>query len=122
LKEKVKVVVSEKASIDVDERANQLIVTDYNDNLRLMGELIRELDVASVSDTVIEIYSLKFSQADDLANLLGLILNAQSAAHRHPRSLHSCRPALEFRYLVARRCREAGRLHRAVEVKLRANK
>ncbi|MEO8428207.1 MAG: secretin N-terminal domain-containing protein, partial [Verrucomicrobiota bacterium] len=80
LKEKVKTVVSEKATIDVDERANQLIVTDYNDNLRLLGELIKELDVASVSDTVIEIYSLKFSQAEDLANLLSLILNAQSAS------------------------------------------
>ena len=80
LKEKVKAVLSEKATIDVDERANQLIVTDYNDNLRLLGELIKELDVASVSDTVIEIYSLKFSQAEDLANLLSLILNAQSAS------------------------------------------
>ena len=69
LKEKVKGVLSEKATIDVDERANQLIVTDYNENLRLLGELIKELDVASVSDTVIEIYSLKFSQAEDLANL-----------------------------------------------------
>jgi type II secretion system protein D len=80
LKEKVKGVLSEKATIDVDERANQLIVTDYNENLRLLGELIKELDVASVSDTVIEIYSLKFSQAEDLANLLSLILNAQSAS------------------------------------------
>jgi len=73
-----------------------------------MGELIRELDVASVSDTVIEIYSLKFSQADDLANLLGLILNAQSPAHRHPRSLHSCPPGVGVPIPGGAPMREAG--------------
>ena len=55
LKEKVRAVLSEKATIEVEERANQVIVTDYNENLRLLAELIKELDVSSVSDSVIEI-------------------------------------------------------------------
>jgi type II secretion system protein D len=77
LREKIRPVLSEKAVIDADERAGQLIVTDYNDNLRLLVELIKELDVTSVSDSALEIFTLKYSQAEDLASLLGLILNAQ---------------------------------------------
>ena len=80
LREKVRGVLSEKATIEVDDRANQMIVTDYNDNLRLLGELIKELDITSVSDSVIEIYTLKYAQAEDLSNLLSLILNAQSGS------------------------------------------
>jgi type II secretory pathway component GspD/PulD (secretin) len=48
LKEKVKSVLSEKGTIEVDDRANQLIATDYNDNLRLQKW---ELDVTSVADS-----------------------------------------------------------------------
>ncbi len=78
LREKIRPLLSEKATIDVDERAGQLIVTDYNDNLRFLVDLIKELDVTSVSDSAIEIFTLKYSQAEDLGSLLGLILNAQT--------------------------------------------
>ncbi|MHB8520384.1 MAG: secretin N-terminal domain-containing protein [Limisphaerales bacterium] len=79
LKEKVRGVLSEKATIEADDHGNKLIVTDYTDNLRLLGKLIQELDVASSSDTVIEIYNLKHSDADEMANLLGLVLNTSAA-------------------------------------------
>jgi type II secretory pathway component GspD/PulD (secretin) len=78
LKEKLRGVLSEKGTIDADERANQVVVTDYNENIRLIGELIKELDITSPSDIVIELYALKHSEADDLANLLTLVLNAQA--------------------------------------------
>ncbi len=78
LRDKIGVVLSEKASIDTDERANQLIVTDYNDNLRLLGEMIAALDVESVSDSTVEIYPLKNSEAEELGNLVSLVVNAQS--------------------------------------------
>lgn len=78
LRDKVRPVLSDKATVEVDDRASQLIVTDYNDNLRLLSELIKELDVASASDSTIEIFTLRFSQAEDLASLLSLILNAQA--------------------------------------------
>ncbi len=78
LRDKVRAVLSEKGSIDVDERANALMVTDYNDNLRLVSEMIRELDVTSIGDAVVEVISLKFADAEEVANLVGLILNAQS--------------------------------------------
>jgi general secretion pathway protein D len=79
LREKVRAVLSDKGTIEADDRANQLIVTDYTENLRLLAELIREFDVAD-SDTVIEIYALKYAEAEELGNLIGLILNAEAAA------------------------------------------
>jgi len=83
LREKVRGVLSDKGTIDTDERANQLIVTDYNDNLRLLSDLIKEFDV-SASGLVIEIRPLKFADADELANLLGLILGAQAGGASAP--------------------------------------
>jgi len=79
LREKVRAVLSEKATIDVAERANQLIVTDYTDNIRLLGELVKELDIPAGGDTVIEFYSLKHSEAEELGALLSLVLNSQPA-------------------------------------------
>jgi len=78
LKEKIRSVLSEKAGIEIADRSNQLIVTDYTENIRLLGELIKELDIPAGGDTVIEFYSLKFSEAEELGNLLTLVLNAQS--------------------------------------------
>ncbi|HWX23218.1 MAG TPA: secretin N-terminal domain-containing protein [Candidatus Binatia bacterium] len=77
VRDKVRGVLSDKGTIDIDERANQLIVTDYNDNLRLLAELIGEFDV-SASGLTIQIYPLKHADADDLGSLLNVILNAQS--------------------------------------------
>jgi type II secretion system protein D len=86
LRDKIKGVLSEKAAIDVDERANQLVVTDYTENIRLLGEMIRELDVTSVSDTSVELFPLKYAEADELVSLLSLILNAQSGGVAPPPS------------------------------------
>lgn len=78
-RDKIKPVLSDKGSVDADDKAGQIVVTDYNDNLRLAGELIRELDISSRSDLTIELYPLKYSDVDDLVGLLGTILNAQSS-------------------------------------------
>ncbi len=80
LREKVRLVLSDKGTIDADERANRLIVTDYNENLRSAAELIRVLDVTSDSDSTVEIYSLKHADAEELGPLLSLILNVQPPA------------------------------------------
>lgn len=86
VKDKLKVVLSEKATVDLDERAQQIVVTDYNDNLRLVNEMIQELDRPSSSETTIEIYPLKFADGNEIAELLGLILNAQTGGASSPRS------------------------------------
>ena len=83
LREKVRGVLSDKGTMDIDEQANQLVVTDYNDNLRLLSELIQEFDVPA-SGLVIEIRPLKHADADDIANLLGQILSAQAGGASPP--------------------------------------
>ena len=79
VREKVKTVLSEKATVEVVDRANQLIITDYTENIRVVSELIQALDVTSSSDTAIEFFKLKFADADELGALLTQILNAQPA-------------------------------------------
>lgn len=77
IKEKIKTALSDKSTVEINDRGNQLIITDYTDNIRLAGDLIRELDVASAADVTVEFFPLKFGEADDVAALLGQILNAQ---------------------------------------------
>jgi general secretion pathway protein D len=74
MKERVRGVLSEKGTIESDDRANQLIVTDFNENLKLLTDLIREFDVTD-SDSAIQIFPLKFAEAEEIGNLIGLILN-----------------------------------------------
>ncbi len=89
IRDKVKPVLSEKSTVEVAERAQQLIITDFTDNIRTVGELIRELDVASGGDTVIEFFTLKHSEAEELGALLTLVLNAQPAPPSSPSSSSS---------------------------------
>src|SRR5688572_4914106 len=91
LRDKVKPVLSDKATVEIAERAQQLIITDFTDNIRLVGELIRELDVAASGDTVIEFFTLKHSEAEELGTLLTLVLNAQPAPPSSPSSSSSSR-------------------------------
>lgn len=67
LKERLRTALSDKATIDVDERANQLIITDYNDNLRVAGELIDALDSDRPEDVAVRVLPLKHIAADQLA-------------------------------------------------------
>lgn len=80
VRDKIKPVLSEKATVDLDERSSKLIVTDFTENLRLLNELIKELDVTSTGDSVIEVIRLKHGEAEEIANLAGMILNSQAQA------------------------------------------
>lgn len=75
LKDRVKTFLSEKANVEVDERANKLLVTDYTDNIRLLAELLPEIDATSSSETTIRLYPLKHLEAQEMANLLNLIMS-----------------------------------------------
>ena len=67
LKERIKTAVSDSASVDVDERMNRLVITDYNDNLRVVGELITALDTDRPEDVSVRVLPLKNISADQLA-------------------------------------------------------
>jgi general secretion pathway protein D len=67
LNEKIKTVLSEKASVVTDDRANLIIVTDYNDNLAAASALIAALDVEKSDDVTVRVIPLKHVNAQDLA-------------------------------------------------------
>ncbi len=69
--------LSDRAEIQADDRAKQLVVTDYNENLRLLAELIKALDVVTESDTTVEFLPVKHADAEELGNLMTTILNSQ---------------------------------------------
>ncbi len=66
-KERIQTALSDKASVDVDELANEIIVTDYNDNLRVVSDLIDALDSDHAEDVAVRIIPLKHIAADELA-------------------------------------------------------
>ncbi|HLH55206.1 MAG TPA: secretin N-terminal domain-containing protein [Verrucomicrobiae bacterium] len=78
MKERLRGVLSDKGTIETDDRVNQLVVTDYNENLKLMSELIQEFDVTD-SDSSVQIFQLKYADADEVSNLIGLILNVTAS-------------------------------------------
>jgi general secretion pathway protein D len=70
LRDKVKSVLTEKATVDMDEHANALIVTDFHDNVAVAAELIRALDIDRTQDIALRIIPLKNANAADLAKEL----------------------------------------------------
>ncbi|HEY5041850.1 MAG TPA: secretin N-terminal domain-containing protein, partial [Verrucomicrobiae bacterium] len=67
VKARIQIALSDKGSVDVDENANQVIVTDYNDNLRVVGDLIDALDSQHPEDVAVRIIPLKHIAAAVLA-------------------------------------------------------
>jgi general secretion pathway protein D len=67
LKDRIKSALTDKATVEVDERANQIVITDYNDNIRLAGELIEALDTDRAEDVTVRVLTLKHIGAQDLA-------------------------------------------------------
>jgi type II secretion system protein D len=71
LKDRIRLALTDKAVIDLDERANQIIITDYNDNIRIAGELIEALDTDKPEDVGVRVISLKNVGATALAKEIG---------------------------------------------------
>jgi type II secretion system protein D len=67
VKERIQSVLSDKATVDVDENGNRIIVTDYNDNLRVVGDLIDALDREHPQDVTVRVIPLKHIAADQVA-------------------------------------------------------
>ena len=67
LSDKVKTVLSKDAVVVTDDRANLMIITDYNDNLSAATSLIAALDVAKNEDVLVRVIKLQSVNAQDLA-------------------------------------------------------
>jgi general secretion pathway protein D len=66
IKDKIKNVLSEKATVELDDRANQVIITDYNENLVMAGQFITAMDSDKPQDISLRVIPLKNVSAQDL--------------------------------------------------------
>jgi len=71
VKDRIGTALSDKAAVFVDEQANQIIITDYNDNIRAVGELIGALDTDKPEDVTVRVIPLKNVSAADLMKEIG---------------------------------------------------
>jgi type II secretion system protein D len=65
--ERVRSVLSGNAVVVTDDRANLMIVTDYNDNLAAAAALINALDVEKNDDVMVRVINLKNVNAQELS-------------------------------------------------------
>lgn len=70
LREKIQAALSDKATITIDDHANQIVISDFNDNLRVVGELIAALDTDRPQDIAVRVMPLKHMSAIELAKEL----------------------------------------------------
>jgi type II secretory pathway component GspD/PulD (secretin) len=70
LKDKIKTVLTDKATVETDEHANALVITDSHDNVAVAAELIRALDIDRNQDLALRVIPLKNANAADLAKEL----------------------------------------------------
>lgn len=79
VKDRVGTALSDKAVVFVDEPANQIIITDYNDNIRAVGELIAALDTDKPEDVTVRVIPLKNVSAADLMKEIGPLYEKKNA-------------------------------------------
>ena len=79
MKDRIGTALSDKAGVYVDEQANQIIITDYNDNIRAVGELIAALDTDKPEDVTVRVIQLKNVQAADLMKEIGPLYDKKNA-------------------------------------------
>jgi general secretion pathway protein D len=69
LQEKIRTALSDKATVTIG-GPYQIVITDYNDNLRVAGELIEALDSERPQDMAVRVIALKNIGAQDLSKEL----------------------------------------------------
>jgi general secretion pathway protein D len=79
IRDRIGTALSDKAMVIVDEQANQIILTDYNDNLRTASELINALDTDKPEDVTVRVIQLKNVQAADLMKEIGPLYDKKNA-------------------------------------------
>lgn len=87
LKDRIQTALSDQGQVEVDERANQIIVTDYNDNLRVVGELIAALDTSHPENLAVRLIPLKHIAADQLAKEMAPLYQKLSSGKNGKKSV-----------------------------------
>ncbi len=70
VRDKLKPMLSDKAALEINDRANQLIITDYTEGLNLANDLIRALDTEQLGDRIVRVLPLAHVGAQELAKEL----------------------------------------------------
>jgi type II secretion system protein D len=83
LKDRISTSLSDKATVYVEEQSNQIIITDYNDNIRAVGELIAALDTEDAQGKNMRTFTLKNADAQDVAKQLQDLNQEQSVNARY---------------------------------------
>ncbi|HEX9047173.1 MAG TPA: secretin N-terminal domain-containing protein [Verrucomicrobiae bacterium] len=78
VKDRIATALSDKATVFVDDKANQLIITDYNDNIRAVGQLIAAIDTENAQDVTVRVIPLKNVSATDLMKEIGPLYQKQN--------------------------------------------
>ena len=73
-----------KTKIFADGWSNALIVSGSTSDQELISELIKQIDVSKKRDEITNIITLKYAEADTLANELRGFFSAQKAGYRDP--------------------------------------
>lgn len=71
IRDKIKPLLSDKATLEINDRANQLIITDYTDGLNLASDLIKALDTDQPGDRIVRVIPLKHVSAQELVKEVG---------------------------------------------------
>ena len=79
VKDRIATALSDKAIVFVDEQANEIIITDYNDNIRAAAELIAALDTNTPEDVTVRVIQLKNVSAGDLMKEIGPLYDKKNA-------------------------------------------
>ncbi|MEM7231992.1 MAG: secretin N-terminal domain-containing protein [Planctomycetota bacterium] len=79
IKTEVTTVLSDKAKVQVDDRANKLLITDTAERLKMAEDLIRQLDVSTDEPTVTVVLELKEAKAEDLLTILQTVYRNPAA-------------------------------------------
>ncbi len=79
VKDKIATALSDKAIVFVDEQANEIIITDYNDNIRAAAGLISALDTDKPEDVTVRVIQLKNVSAEDLMKEIGPLYDKKNA-------------------------------------------
>ena len=83
LKDRINTALSDTANVYLEEQANQIIITDYNDNIRAVGELIAALDTEDAQGKNMRTFTLKNADAQDVAKQLQELNQEQSVNARY---------------------------------------
>jgi len=78
LKDRIRIALTSSAILDIDERNNQLIITDYNDNIRMAGDLIAALDTDEPEDVAVRVLPLKNVGAIQVSKEIGPLYQKMS--------------------------------------------